>query len=130
MPYRTINMLLFGCFALFCDQKVRFKTQLQKLKLMSKVWTMSCYVISARCQDYKNASNFDPLFLIESSSTNWPANSPSSSAPIKILALDVLRSKEALAKCLLHFELLEKPYFHPLNLHRCFYHPCCLEVND
>ena len=73
-------------------------------------------------------SNFDPLFLIESTSTNWPANSFSSSAPSNILPLDVLRWKEVPAKCLLQFELLEKPYFHPLNLHWCFYHPCRLEV--
>ena len=48
--------------------------------------TMSCFVITARCQAYKSAFAFDPLFLI------------SSPAPGDILPLDVLRSTVAPAK--------------------------------
>ena len=59
---------------------------------------MSCYVISARCQAYKNAYTFNPVLLFEGTSTERPATSSSSQAPSKILSLDVLRSAVAPAK--------------------------------
>ena len=59
---------------------------------------MSCYVLSARCQAYKNAFTFDPLFLLEGKSTERPAASYSSPAPGEILPLDVLRSTVSPAK--------------------------------
>ena len=34
---------------------------------------MSCYVMSARCQAYKNVFTFDPLFLFEGTLTEEPA---------------------------------------------------------
>ena len=59
---------------------------------------MSCYVISATCRAYKNAFTFDPLFLLEGTSTEGPATSTSSPAPSEILPLDGLRSAVAPAK--------------------------------
>ena len=59
---------------------------------------MSCYVLSARCQAYKNAFTFDPLFLFEGKSTERPATSYASPAPGEILPLDVLRSTVSPAK--------------------------------
>ena len=59
---------------------------------------MSCYIMSARCQAYKNAFTFDPLFLFEGTSTEGPATSSSSPAPSEILPFDVLRSAAAPAK--------------------------------
>ena len=59
---------------------------------------MSCYVMSARFQAYKNAFTLDPLFLFEGTSTEGTASSSSSPAPSKILPLYVLRSTVALAK--------------------------------
>ena len=59
---------------------------------------MSCYVMSARCQAYKNAYTFNPVFLFEYTSTKRPATSSSSPAPSKILPLDVLRSAVTPAK--------------------------------
>ena len=84
---------------------------------------MSCYVVSTRCQAYKNAFTFDPLFLFEGTSAEGPATSSSSQAPSKILPRDVLR-------CTMYFCLncLGKAHFHLLNLHWCLYHTTCLEV--
>ena len=59
---------------------------------------MLCYIMSARCQAYKNTFTFDPLFLLEGMSTEGPATSLSSSAPSKILPLNVLRLTVAQAK--------------------------------
>ena len=59
---------------------------------------MSCYVMSARFQAYKNAFTFDPLFLFECTSTEGPATSSSPPAPNKILPLGTLRSTVAPAK--------------------------------
>ena len=59
---------------------------------------MPCYVLSARCQAYKNAFTFDPLFLHEGKSTERPATSYSSPAPGEVLPLDVLRSTVSPAK--------------------------------
>ena len=52
---------------------------------------MSCYVMSAGCQAYKNASTFDPLFPFEGTSTERPITSSLSLAPSEKLSLDVLR---------------------------------------
>ena len=65
---------------------------------MSKSMSKPCYVLSARCQAYKNAFTFDPLFLLEGKSSEIPATSYSSPAPSEILPLDVLRSAVAPAK--------------------------------
>ena len=59
---------------------------------------VSCYVMSARCQTYKNSFTFDPLFLFEGMSTEEPATYSSPPEPSKILPLDVLRSTLAPAK--------------------------------
>ena len=59
---------------------------------------MSCYVMSARCQAYKNAFTFDPLFLSEGPSTEGPATSSSSPEPSQILPIDALRSTVAPVK--------------------------------
>ena len=54
--------------------------------------------MSARCQAYKNAFTFDPLFLFEGTSSERTATSYSSPGPSEILLLDVLRSTVAPAK--------------------------------
>ena len=59
---------------------------------------MSCYAMSAKCQTYKNAFSFDPLFLFEGTSTQGPTISSSLPAPSKILPLDLLTSPVAPAK--------------------------------
>ena len=59
---------------------------------------MSCYFMLARCQPYKNAFTFDPLFLFEGLSAERPATSSSSPAPSEILLLHVLRSTVGPAK--------------------------------
>ena len=70
-----------------------------KLKVMSKsVNNVMLYVMSTRCQAYKNAFTFDPLFLFEVAPTEGHATSSSSPGPSKILPLDVLRSIVAPAK--------------------------------
>ena len=63
----------------------------------------------ARCQAYKNAYTFDPLFLFEGMSTEGPATS--SPAPSEILPLDVLRSTVAPAKSWLLFKLFGRSSF-------------------
>ena len=62
------------------------------------MWTLSCYVISARYQAYKNAFTFDPLPFFEGKSTEGSASSSSSLAPSELLPLDVLISTVAPAK--------------------------------
>ena len=101
-----------------------------KLKSSQKVWAMSCYVTSARCQAYRNEFTFDPLFLFEGTSTKGPATSSSTPALSKILPLDVLRSTVAPAKIWLLFDFSGEAHFHLLNLHQCLYHPRCLEVKS
>ena len=59
---------------------------------------MSCYVMSARFQVYKNALPFDPLFLSKGTSAEGLATFSSSPAPSEILPLDVLRSTVVPAK--------------------------------
>ena len=54
--------------------------------------------MSAKCQTYKNAFTFDPLFLFEGTSTEGPTTSSSFPAPSEILPLDVLTSPVAPAK--------------------------------
>ena len=56
---------------------------------------MSYYTMSGRCQIYKNAFIFDPLFLFEGTSTEEPATSSSSPAPREIFPLDKLESTVA-----------------------------------
>ena len=54
---------------------------------------MSRYVMSARCEAYKNGFTLDLFFLcFEGTTTEEPATSPLSPAPSKILPLNVLRS--------------------------------------
>ena len=78
---------------------------------MTKLKVMSKSVMSARCQAYKNAFTFDPLFLFEGTSTEGPATSSSSPAPSKILPLDVLRSTVAPGKSWLLFKLFGRSSF-------------------
>ena len=72
---------------------------------------MLCYVISTRCQAYKNAFTFDALFLFESVSTEGSTTSSSSPAPSETLPLDVLRSTVPPAKSWLLFKLFVRSSF-------------------
>ena len=89
---------------------------------------MSCYVMSAKWQAYKNTFTFDPLFLFEGTSTEGPATSSSSPVPSEILPLDVLKSTVAPAKVDFCLNCFGESHFHLLNLHRCLYHYHLLEV--
>ena len=48
----------------------------------------------ARCQAYRNAFTFDPLFLFEVTSTEGPTTSSLSPAPSEILPSDKSSSKD------------------------------------
>ena len=67
--------------------------------------------MSGKCQTYKNAFTFDPLFLFEGTSTEGPTTSSSFPAPSEILPLDVLTSPVAPAKSWLLFKLFRRSLF-------------------